>query len=115
MKTRNVVINADFGGFSLSDAACLRLRELGNKAALEEVMVGERYKDGSGVCTISDSNCRDIKRDDPQLVRVVKELGSKANGSCAALRVVKIPADVKWGIHEYDGMEHVEESHKTWS
>ncbi len=115
MKTREVVINACFGGFSLSDAACLRLRELGNKVALEETMCGEQYKDSGSVCDIKDSNCRDIKRDDPQLVQVIKELGDKANGSCAELKVVKVPCNIEWGIHEYDGLEHVEESHQTWS
>jgi len=28
---------------------------------------------------------------------------------------VEIPDDVKWHIHEYDGLEHVAEDHRTWS
>jgi len=57
---------------------------------------------------------RDIPRDDPALVEVVQELKGKANGRCANLRIVKIPADVKWEIAEYDGYEHVAEVHRRW-
>ena len=57
---------------------------------------------------------REMERDDPDLVKVVKELGDKANGSCADLKIIKIPADVSWEIEEYDGNESVSESHRTW-
>ena len=59
-------------------------------------------------------NDRDIPRDDPDLIKVVKNLKAKANGSCANLKIIKIPNDVKWEIEEYDGMELVAESHRTW-
>jgi hypothetical protein len=26
-----------------------------------------------------------------------------------------VPADAKWHVHEYDGLEHVAEDHRTWS
>lgn len=57
-------------------------------------------------------------RDDrinPILVQVVEELGSKANGSCAKLKVVEIPSDVEWEIDEYDGAETIREKHRSWS
>jgi hypothetical protein len=57
---------------------------------------------------------RDIARDNPNLVKVVKKLGAKANGSCSSLKIVKIPMDVKWEISEYDGLEHIAEVHQTW-
>jgi len=60
------------------------------------------------------STC-DMKRDDPILIEVVKELAKKANGRCASLKVVEIPDGVNWEIKEYDGNEHVSESHSTWS
>ncbi len=59
-------------------------------------------------------NDRDIPRDDPDLIRVVKKLKEKANGPCACLKIIKIPDDIKWEIEEYDGMELVAESHRTW-
>lgn len=58
---------------------------------------------------------REIERNDPALVEVVKELGNKANGSCARLEIVEIPDDVKWEIDEYDGQEWVQEQCRKWS
>lgn len=112
-----VVINDCYGGFSISDAACLRLRELGNQCAKDEVMVGEKYKDSSVVrdAFTRDSNCRDIKRDDPQLIQVIGELGEKANGRCAELKVIEIPDGIQWEVDEYDGLEKIVESHRSWS
>ncbi len=59
---------------------------------------------------------RDIPRDDPHLVAMVKKLGSKkASGEYSELKIVEIPDGVNWEIGEYDGMETVEESHRSWS
>jgi hypothetical protein len=58
---------------------------------------------------------REIARDDPALVQAVEELGAKANGRCAELKIVNVPDNVMWHIHEYDGLEHVAEDHRTWS
>jgi hypothetical protein len=55
-----------------------------------------------------------IERTDPDLVKVVEELGKKANGSCAELRVVEIPDGTGYEIDEYDGVEHIAETHRTW-
>jgi hypothetical protein len=57
---------------------------------------------------------REIARDDPDLVAVVRELGDAAGGKCAKLEIVEIPDGVKWQIEEYDGSEHVAEAHRTW-
>ena len=57
---------------------------------------------------------RDLARDDPYLVQVVEELGDRANGRHAELKVVEIPANVDWEIDEYDGAEWVAEKHRTW-
>lgn len=57
---------------------------------------------------------RDIPRDDPILVQVVREFKKKASGRFGALKIVKIPADAKWTLEEYDGMEHIAEVHRTW-
>jgi hypothetical protein len=57
---------------------------------------------------------RDLARDDPYLVQVVEELGDRANGRHAELKVVEIPADVDWDIDEYDGSEWVAEKHRRW-
>ena len=57
---------------------------------------------------------RDIPRDDLSLIQVVEELGEKANGRHAYLKIVEIPDDVQWEISEYDGAEWVSEKHRTW-
>jgi len=49
------------------------------------------------------------------LIKVVKKLGKKASGFCANLKIVKIPDDIEYKIEEYDGLESVEEKHKSWN
>ncbi len=92
---RHVVINDCYGGFGLS------------KDAQSE------YCRLSGILE-KDFYDRDVARDDPYLVQVVKKLGSAANGSHADLKIVEIPGDVSWHIAEYDGSEWVAEDHRTW-
>ena len=89
-----VVINACFGGFSLSD-----------KAFIE-------YEKRKG--TKLPTNGRSLHRDDPILIEVVETLGKDSWGACAELTVVEIPDDVEWEIAEYDGKEHVAEKHRIW-
>ena len=111
-----VVINADFGGFGLSDDA---MREYGKRAGLNLVEDGP---DKFGFVhfylnSVDDGNYfsdRDIDRSDPALVAVVEEMGDAASGKYASLRVIEIPDDVKWYVEEYDGSEHIAEVHRTW-
>ena len=58
---------------------------------------------------------RDLERNDPLLIQVIEELGSKkASGRCAQLAIIEIPDDVEWEIEEYNGNEHIAERHRTW-
>lgn len=57
----------------------------------------------------------DLQRTDPILISIIEEMGEKANGSHARIKVVEIPDDVKWTIEEYDGIEWVAEVHRTWN
>ena len=91
-----IVINTCYGGFSLSEKGIARSLEI------------------AGITPTKDFYNRDIPRDDPALVRVVKEMGAVADGRCAALKIVDIPDDVEWQIEEYDGLEWVAEKHRTW-
>jgi hypothetical protein len=95
---QRIVINDCYGGFSLSDRA---IREYKKLAGIKE--------DDHGFYD------RDIPRDDPYLVKIVKELGMSANGSAANLKIVEVPAGVDWIVSEYDGAEWVAEVHRTWS
>ena len=114
---QRVVINTQYGGFSLSREATLLYLDLaGIPYTLEEqedrdtqtrlghrIMVNGREFWG-----------RDIDRDDPALVAVVRRLGSETGGDYATLKVVEVPAGVDWYIEEYDGQEWVAEVHRTW-
>jgi hypothetical protein len=54
-------------------------------------------------------------RADKDLIAVIEEMGQSVNGFAADISIVEIPDDVEWHIHEYDGLEHVAENHRTWS
>lgn len=56
----------------------------------------------------------EIPRNDPDLISIIEQMGSNANGRCAALKIVEIPDDVDWVVQEYDGLEWVAEKHRTW-
>ena len=112
-----IVINSDYGGFSLSDEAIL---EYGRKKGLNLVKdentnwsISIFYKD-----LVAKENYfedREIPRNDPALVEVVEVLGEAANGFAASLKIVEIPEDVEWCVEENDGREWVSEKHRTWS
>lgn len=59
------------------------------------------------------------KRNDPRLIQVVEELGPErdtgASGMCAKLVVIEIPDGIEWEVDDYDGMERVVESHRSWA
>ena len=112
-----IVINSDYGGFSLSDEAIL---EYGKRKGLNLVKdenttwsISIFYKD-----SVAPENyfCeRELERNDPILIEVVESLGAAGNGEHASLKIVEIPEDVEWYIEEYDGTEWVAEKHRTWS
>lgn len=135
-----LVINKCFGGFSLSEAALRRLAELrGHEIYVEPNPRFRIFKDYWKVpadkrpaeidwaaasteeraaynASMEDAmmKVRPEDRSEGALVQVVEELGDKASGDCAALKVVEIPDGVEYTIEEYDGREHVAESHRTW-
>ncbi len=142
---QKIVINNCYGGFGLSNEAVLRYLELSGIPVWNEMgpskLIGFKYwlvppgpnriKDVSSEDWHNMSmqerqaynqkydsqvfNDREIARDDPYLVQTVKELGEKANGSHAELKIVEVPSDVDWVIEEYDGNEWVAEKHRKWS
>ena len=55
------------------------------------------------------------ERHNPFLIQVIKELGDKASGDGADLRIVEIPDDVDYQIEGQDsGFEYISEKHRTW-
>jgi hypothetical protein len=53
-------------------------------------------------------------RTDPKLIQVVEELGEKANGQCAKLKIIEIPDTIQYDIEEYDGQESIHQRHASW-
>lgn len=53
-------------------------------------------------------------RTNPDLIKIVEELGEKANGKAASLSIIEIPDDVDWIIEDYDGIESIHEKHRVW-
>lgn len=136
-----LVINRQFGGFGLSEAAYTKLHEYGvpiqSYVEPERDPVTHLYKpqplnDGEVIFDRALSSADSINegmtrlcgrywdlwtrgnRTHPHLVRVVEELGAEASGRFADLRVVEIPDGIAFTIEEYDGREHVAEVHRTW-
>jgi hypothetical protein len=72
-----------------------------------------KYKPSRAMPRYWDSWTRE-NRTHPFIVRVVEELGEAANGPFAELAVVEIPDGVEYEISEYDGREHIAETHRTW-
>ena len=141
---QRIVINRCHGGFGLSNEGILRYLELSSIPVWSEMNGGlipfkywlvppdaDRVNDPSAEewssMTMVERQAhnqkyseqvfydRDIPRDDPFLVKTVLELGEKANGRHADLKVVEVPGDVDWVIEEYDGNEWVAEVHRVWS
>lgn len=83
-----LVINSDYGGFSLSGAAVKWLMSKG--MTNEQTWELEEHEN----------------RANKLLVECVETLGKSANGSCASLRVVEIE-EQPYYIREYDGAESV--------
>lgn len=143
-----VVINACFGGFSLSHEGTMAYGkrkgltlypepsevDLKQGRSIEDAMIVHYFKvppeqyhaleneikeSGENWKRLNNKDwyfsCRDVPRDDPDLVAVVRELGKRAGGKFAKLEIVDIPDDAEWEIAEYDGNEHVAEKHRTWS
>ena len=122
-----IVINRCYGGFGLSHEAMMMYFEIKGIPVYPDVYP----EDGDNVSNlvtywpvkeedrvvgeVFPLSVYDIERTDPVLVKVVEQLGDRANGYYSELSVVEIPDDVKWMIQEYDGIEWIAEEHRTWA
>ena len=133
-----ILINTCFGGYNLSYEAMLRYAELKGIAVYPESTLGGLYtywlvpeservnQDNWASMTMKQRKasyklyeeqtlCSSGFRTDPTMIQVVEELGDKANGRCAELKIVEIPDGMNYTIEDYDGLEHVAEVHRTWA
>jgi len=123
-----IVINKCYGGFGLSHEAMMMYFEIkgipvypdvypedGDDASNQIVTYWPVKEEDRVVGEVFPLSVYDIERTDPALVKVVEQLGDRANGYYSELSVVEIPDDVKWIIQEYDGIEWIAEEHRTWA
>ena len=104
---RKVVYNNCYGGFSLSAEATKLGRQLSDNPKWGgAILEGEKYDDGT-IANIfePDVNFVDLPRHDPILVQVVEQLGQKADGKYANLKIAIV--EYKYRIDQYDGNETV--------
>jgi hypothetical protein len=105
-----IVVNGSYGGFGLSKKAVIRMAELGNPEAIEEVNINSDFFNSEDYSFYPKST----PRHDPLLVQTVKELEEEASGDSADLGIETIQGN-KYIIHEYDGSESVQEPrHIKW-
>ena len=133
-----VVINACFGGFSVSKEAAEFMAKRGHKEAkkllaeyadtlkrFDSYANGKPSKKNDWEYRMFDIKIKygtrpkfhgflDCPRHDPDLVAAVESLGKAAEGECAFLKVVEVPDGIDYEISEYDGNEHIAEKHRTW-
>jgi|688.fasta_scaffold886226_3 hypothetical protein len=110
-----IVINACFGGFSLSPEAIRLYASLKGITLIEKESPCGFHEPDFYDADDQFFSAYDIPRDDPDLISAIKMLGADANGRYAQLKIVTIPDGIEWEIEEYDGNEHIAEQHRTWS
>ena len=98
---KKVVLNASYGGFSLSKT------------------VKKQYREANGIVNKQDERWKfthNVERDDPSLIQIIESVGlDNAAGARMTLRIAEIPDDVpSWSIIEDDGMEWVAEKHQIF-
>ena len=119
-----IVINRCWGGFGISDSA---IEALLNRKGIAWEKTPSKYHLGNaeywakGFSGVPEYQLDTYewwllteKRSDPDLVAVVEQLGEKADGFSAELKIVDIPDGISWEIQDYDGMERVVEKHRSW-
>lgn len=102
-----IAINKCYGGFSISEQAFKVL--LAIKAEKADNLTPEELRELEEMSEYSPAS-----RNDPDLIKVIEELGEEANGDLAEIKIIEIPDDVAWVINDYDGVEWVAEVHRTW-
>ena len=139
-----VVINKCYGGFGLSPEAVIELAKMGSsvikkiplaeyfgksKDLKKEIKHWKKRQDGylqspSLSATIydpkeevilSDADIRAKEnRTNKDVIAVVEKLGAKADGYFAELKIIEIPDGIEWEVGEYDGIEWIDEKHRSW-
>lgn len=100
--TIRVAINQTYGGYSFSNAAIQRLKDLGYKFQDEKYPLAELQQ--------TQMRCH------PLVIQVIDELGKESFGKCAVLGTVVLPEGLKdyYSIDEFDGSESIKIEWERW-
>lgn len=136
-----IILNKCFGGFSVSKEAILlyakkkgyeifaygrcygsshNLRKIDpqhSECPVDLFVIKDYGKYVEGDTPWEEENVLYINSDyraDETLIEVVEELGEKANGRFAELKVVEIPDGLDYVIDDYDGIETLHERVQEW-
>ena len=139
-----IAVNKCYGGFSISAEALVELVKMksdviesmslkdytGDQSTMDEYKAHHTYasfkkiggfeaeeygvlhKDNM-VYFLKDKHDNET-RTHKDLIYVIEKMGEKSWGRCSQLDIVEIPDNVNWEIDEYDGMESVDEVHRSW-
>ena len=102
-----VLINSQYGGFSISEAGALRLRELGMAVEVEyDEWVYDKVTHRDAYVDLPN----DVKRHDPRLLQCFDEMGQAMAGSCCTLKAIEVGkvGAMRYRVCGYDGREWVE-------
>lgn len=137
-----IVINADFGGFSISETAVYALAARKGLTVYKEGVrwdsiywivpptdpgriqfhktwanwVNEPLSNRQSTNAFHAAHTLSIRpedRTDPDLISVIEELGESANGDHATLEIVEVAKGTLYRITEHDGYESVETQENT--
>lgn len=139
-----VAINRCYGGFNLSDKAIEMIMRRKGLNCYRYKQTKYSFQDGKNEYTkisASDVQKNDIMlhysatdlgdtietipkggfwyygnldRTDEDMIGVIEEIGSEADGICGEIKIVEIPDGVEWEVDNYDGMESIHEAHSVW-
>ena len=99
-----VLINSCWGGFNISEAGALRLRELGMAVEIDyDEWVYDKVTHREAYVHLPN----DVKRHDARLLQCFDELGQAMAGSSCELKAVEVTGD-RYRVCDYDGREWVE-------
>jgi hypothetical protein len=115
-----VIINQCWGGFGLSDAAFewlikekkWKTTKYDKKGAYcdktADIVIGDKKDTYYIKYNLVGYNSDKEIRTNPDLIECVETLGSEiASGELGCLKIIEVPDDEDWYIHDYDGMEDV--------
>ena len=123
-KKYKVAYNGSYGGFGLSDEA-VKWLEQNAREEVKEFLAAERVRatesrktdkwakfstveDLMGGALMYDFQEDGMRRHDPDLIRVIEALGTKAGSKYSDLEIAEISGRA-YRINEYDGLETISE------